>query len=50
MNRQKAGAVGALAWGKYEAGQVMNGDDFSPEYMRMSQAERERMENDKKND
>lgn len=49
-DRQKAGALGAIAWEKYKRGEMVSADTFAPEYLRMSQAERERMENDKKND
>lgn len=45
LGRQKAGSIGALAWSKYESGQYMDSDAFAPNYFRMSQAERERLEN-----
>lgn len=48
--RQRAGTIGVMAWDKYNKGEVISADIFAPEYLRMSQAERERMENDKKND
>lgn len=44
MREQKAGAVGALALRYYEQGKVVDSDKFEPEYMRISQAERERNE------
>lgn len=50
--RQKAAALGAVAWNKYKKGETVSGDAFAPEYLRMSQAERERLErnDNKKND
>ncbi|MBS7009374.1 tRNA (adenosine(37)-N6)-threonylcarbamoyltransferase complex dimerization subunit type 1 TsaB [Anaerostipes sp.] len=42
--RQRAGAVGALAELYYEQGKAVSADDFEPEYLRKSQAEREREE------
>lgn len=50
LSRQRAGTIGVLACEKYNKGQTEDADTFAPEYLRMSQAERERMENDKKND
>lgn len=47
LNRQKASSLGALAMQKYKNGQAENADTFSPQYMRLSQAERERLEHDK---
>lgn len=49
LSRQRAGAVGALAIQYYQQGKVEDADLFVPNYLRLSQAERERMENDKKN-
>lgn len=44
MNKQRAGAVAALAELYYEQGKVMDAAEHKPEYLRLSQAERERME------
>lgn len=43
-NRQRAGAVAQLAGVYYKEGKVVTADAHQPEYLRMSQAERERME------
>lgn len=43
-NRQRAGAVGALAEVYYQKGIWQSADAFIPEYLRKSQAEREREE------
>ncbi len=43
-NRQRAAAVGALAKVYYENGISVSADEFVPEYLRKSQAEREREE------
>lgn len=44
MNRQSAGSVAALAVKYYEAGKIVDAKDHEPEYLRLSQAERERIE------
>lgn len=44
LGRQKAGTVGTMAYEKYKKGEVVLADTFAPEYLRMSQAERERLE------
>ncbi len=44
LNRQRAASVGALAFVRYEAGNVVSAADFVPEYLRPSQAERVRAE------
>ncbi|MBO5278130.1 MAG: tRNA (adenosine(37)-N6)-threonylcarbamoyltransferase complex dimerization subunit type 1 TsaB [Lachnospiraceae bacterium] len=44
MNRQRAGAVGALAELYYEKGMTETADVHKPDYLRLSQAERERQE------
>ncbi len=44
MNRQRAGAVAALAEIYYREGRVQTAQDHAPDYLRLSQAERERME------
>lgn len=43
-NRQSAASVGALAKEYYRKGKIQTGDEFAPEYLRKSQAEREREE------
>ena len=47
MNRQRAAAVGALGIRYYEAGRYEMAAEFRPEYLRKSQAERERAEREK---
>jgi len=44
MNRQRAAAVGALAIRYYRAGKIETAAEHQPDYLRMSQAERERKE------
>lgn len=44
MNRQRAASVAALGMKYYESGKAVISDDFSPVYLRKSQAEREREE------
>lgn len=44
MNRQSAASVGALGMIKYREGQTVTADEHVPEYLRLSQAERERNE------
>lgn len=44
MNRQRAAAVAALAAKYYEQGRVRTAAEYTPEYLRLSQAERERKE------
>ena len=46
MNKQRAGSV-AAAQIRFADGKYQNGDDFAPEYLRQSQAERERTEKEK---
>lgn len=41
-NRQRAGAIGSLASVYFKKGMYVNADEFVPEYLRKSQAERER--------
>lgn len=48
-NRQRAAAVAALAEGYYREGRTVNAKDHQPEYLRLSQAERERLEQEKNN-
>ena len=44
MNRQRAAAVAALAAKYYRQGKVRTAAEYAPEYLRLSQAERERKE------
>lgn len=44
VNKQRAAAVAALAEQYYKEGNVVTAEDFAPEYLRLSQAERERLE------
>ena len=44
LNRQRAASVGALALRYAAAGKTVPAEDFVPEYLRLSQAERERLE------
>ncbi len=44
VNKQRAGAVAALAEQYLAEGKVQDAKDHKPEYLRLSQAERERME------
>lgn len=44
MNRQRAAAVAALAVKYYEQGRIQTAAGHAPEYLRLSQAERERKE------
>lgn len=47
MNRQRAGAIGYLAFVYYKKGNIETADAHKPDYLRLSQAERERMEKEK---
>lgn len=47
MNRQRAAAVGALGILYYKAGKYESAAEHRPEYLRMSQAERERAQREK---
>lgn len=44
LNKQRAGAIGALAIQYYKEGQIESAKEHEPEYLRLSQAERERKE------
>ena len=44
VSRQRAGAVGSLAMKYYQQGEIQSARDHGPEYLRKSQAEREREE------
>ena len=44
--RQRASCVGVLAQKYYEENRIQSADEHAPEYLRLSQAERERQEHD----
>lgn len=44
FNRQKASSVGALGMKYYQQGNYVSAEKMEPDYLRLSQAERERME------
>lgn len=44
MNRQRAASVAALAAKYYEQGKILTAAEYAPEYLRLSQAEREKKE------
>lgn len=44
LNKQRAAAVAALAFSYYKEGKTESAADHKPDYLRLSQAERERME------
>lgn len=46
--RQRAGAVGAIALKQLAAGNVVSAQEFVPIYLRMAQAERERLEKEQR--
>lgn len=48
MNRQRAGSLAALAAVLYEKGEAVSAMEFQPDYLRVSQAERERAEREAK--
>ncbi len=47
LNRQRAACVGALASVYHKKGRFVSAGDFTPDYLRVSQAERERAERGK---
>ena len=47
LNRQRAGALGALAMEYYRAGKLQTAREHQPVYLRLSQAERERAERER---
>ena len=49
LNRQRAGALAALASIYYAKGEIVSADDYRPDYLRLSQAERERAKKEKVN-
>lgn len=44
MNKQRAGAIAALGEVYYKEGKIQTAEEHKPDYLRLSQAERERME------
>lgn len=50
LNKQRAAAVGALALTYYEEGKMVEAGEQRPDYLRLSQAERERKEKEECND
>ena len=48
FNRQRASSVGLLGVIEYKKGNYVSADDMEPDYLRLSQAERERMEAEEK--
>lgn len=44
VNKQRAGAIGVRAFEYYKQGLYTRASEFEPDYLRLSQAERERME------
>lgn len=48
VNKQRAAAVGVRAFDYFEKGMYVSADEFEPEYLRLSQAEREQLEKNKK--
>lgn len=48
LNKQRAGAVAALAFTYLKNGQTVSAAQHQPDYLRLSQAERERQEKDKR--
>lgn len=46
VNKQRAAAIGVRAFEYYKQGIYSSAADFEPDYLRLSQAERERMEKD----
>jgi tRNA A37 threonylcarbamoyladenosine modification protein TsaB len=48
VSRQRAGAVAALGALYYKEGKIQSAMEHTPEYLRVSQAERERAEREKK--
>ncbi len=48
MNRQRAASVGALAYIYMKEGRMESADMHRPDYLRLSQAERERLEQERK--
>ncbi|MFA9377700.1 MAG: tRNA (adenosine(37)-N6)-threonylcarbamoyltransferase complex dimerization subunit type 1 TsaB [Lachnotalea sp.] len=49
LNKQRAASIGTLAKAYFEEGKIETAQDHKPEYLRLSQAERERLEMQGKN-
>ncbi len=49
ISRQRASALAELSLLLYDEGKAVSADDFRPDYLRLSQAERERLERENKN-
>lgn len=49
LNRQRAGAIGALAQKYLKEGKIQTAAEYQPDYLRLSQAERERQEKELSN-
>lgn len=47
LSRQKASSLGLAAFDEVKAGRLVSAEEFAPEYLRLSQAERIRLENGK---
>ena len=47
MNRQRAASLCALAELYYQEGRIQSADEHRPDYLRLSQAERERLERER---
>lgn len=48
MSKQRAGAIAALGMKYYKSGKIQNATEHQPDYLRVSQAERERAEREAK--
>ena len=48
MNKQRAGAIAALGMKYFKAGKIESATEHQPDYLRVSQAERERAEREAK--
>ena len=48
LNKQRAGAVAALAFRYLKNGQTVSAAEHQPDYLRLSQAERERKEKEQR--
>lgn len=47
MNRQRASSLGVLAYKYFAEGKVESADEHKPDYLRLSQAEREKLEKER---
>ena len=50
MNKQRAAAVAALGERYFACGRMDSADEYKPDYLRLSQAERERREKEQRAD